>query len=177
MLDALVPRAYCSAYFRTFGIETIALRFGNVYGPLSQHKSSVVAKFTKHAIDGKPLEIYGNGMQTRDFIYSEDLTSAILKAATVAGVGGEIFQIATSRETNLRELTDALIIAFDRNGIKHPSVEFSEPRLGDVMRNFSDTSKAARLLNWQASTSLEHGLNATVAAILRYANRRHSGQD
>lgn len=77
----LAGEGYCSSYYRTFGIETIALRFGNVYGPGSTHKNSVVAKFIKQAMQGETLEIYGDGNQTRDFIYIDDLITAILKAA------------------------------------------------------------------------------------------------
>ena len=72
----LAGEAYCSAYYRTFGLKTIVLRFGNVYGPRSKHKSSVIAKFFKRALAGEPLEIYGDGNQTHDFIYIDDLLQA-----------------------------------------------------------------------------------------------------
>ncbi len=74
----LAGEGYCSAFFRTFGVKTIALRFGNVYGTLSKHKNSVVAKFLREAFAGNPLEIYGDGSQTRDFIYIDDLIQAII---------------------------------------------------------------------------------------------------
>jgi UDP-glucose 4-epimerase len=90
----LAGEAYCSAYARSFGVETVALRFGNCYGPLSSHKSSVVAKFTREAFAGKAWEIYGDGQQTRDFIFVEDIAAAIVAGATADGVGGEVFQIA-----------------------------------------------------------------------------------
>jgi UDP-glucose 4-epimerase len=77
----LAGEGYCSAYCRTFGLKTAALRFGNVYGPGSSHKSSVVAKFIKQAIQGEPCVIYGDGTQTRDFIFIDDLIQAILKVA------------------------------------------------------------------------------------------------
>ena len=73
----LSGEGYCSAYYRTFGIETVALRFGNVYGPRSGHKNSVVARFIKRASSGETLEIYGDGTQTRDFIYVGDLIRAV----------------------------------------------------------------------------------------------------
>src|SRR5215213_10847396 len=77
----LAGEGYCSAYFQTFGIETMALRFGNVYGPLSGHKNSVVARFIKRATGGEMLEIYGDGTQTRDFIYVDDLIRAVRLSA------------------------------------------------------------------------------------------------
>src|ERR687894_751298 len=105
----LAGEGYCSAYFRTFGVESVALRFGNVYGPLSGHKNSVVARFIKRATSGEVLEIYGDGTQTRDFIFVGDLISAVRLAASVEGVGGEVFQIATSAETTVQELKDTLL--------------------------------------------------------------------
>jgi UDP-glucose 4-epimerase len=153
----------CSAYFRTFGVETVALRFGNVYGPLSGHKNSAVAKFIRRAREGEVLEIYGDGTQTRDFIYVEDLIGAIRRAATVEDIGGEVFQIATNAETTVSEMVGKLIPALAEAGIPEPEVKKTAPRQGDVKRNFSDTSKAARLLGWRATTDLDAGLRKTVA--------------
>ncbi len=159
----LAGEGYCSAYFRTFGVETVALRFGNVYGPGSTHKSSAVAKFTKRAMGGEVLEIYGNGTQTRDFIYIEDLIRAVRLAATVDGVGGEVFQIATNAETSVQELIDMLIPVLATASIKDVEVRETESRQGDVQRNYSDTSKADRMLGWHADVGLEEGLQRTVS--------------
>ena len=158
----LSGEAYCSAFFRTFGVETVALRFGNVYGPLSTHKSSVIAKFIKRAMRGEVLEIYGDGTQTRDFIYVEDLIRTIRLAATVEGVGGEVFQIATNAETSVQEMVERLLPVLAAVGIEDMEVRQTAPRLGDVRRNYSDTSKAARMLGWRAEMSLEEGLRRTV---------------
>ncbi len=158
----LAGEGYCSAYFKSFGVETVALRFSNVYGPGSTHKSSVAAKFIKQALAGETLVIYGDGTQTRDFIYIDDLINALVLAATKPDIGGETFQIATSRETTLDEITELLIQAFEKQGIDRPKVEKREPRLGDVKRNFSDTSKARSVLGWQADTQLSFGLQKTI---------------
>ncbi len=158
----LAGEAYCSAYSRTFGIDTVVLRFGNVYGPGSGHKSSVVAKFIKQAFAGEPLEIYGDGGQTRDFIYIDDLVQAIRLAAREAGVGGEVFQIATSRETSVNELVTALVEVLREKGIEPPPVRHGDTRPGDVRRNYSDTTKAKHILGWTVSTSLDTGLRRTV---------------
>jgi UDP-glucose 4-epimerase len=158
----LAGEGYCSAYFRTFGIETVALRFGNVYGPLSGHKNSAVAKFIKRAMSGEVLEIYGDGTQTRDFIYIDDLIRAVRLSATVEGVGGEVFQIATNAETSVQELVDRLLPALAAAGIEDVEVRQTSPRLGDVMRNYSDTSKAARMLGWRSEVNLDEGLHRTV---------------
>jgi UDP-glucose 4-epimerase len=158
----LAGEGYCSAYFQTFGIETVALRFGNVYGPLSGHKNSVVARFIKRAREGEVLEIYGDGTQTRDFIYVDDLIRAVRLSATVDGVGGEVFQIATSAETTVQELTDRLLPALAATGIKDVEVRKTAARKGEVRRNYADTSKAQRMLGWKAEVGLDEGLRRTV---------------
>lgn len=159
----LAGEGYCSAYFQTFDIQTVALRFGNVYGPLSGHKNSVVARFIKRATGGEVLEIYGDGTQTRDYIFIGDLVRAIRLAATTEGVGGETFQIATNAETTVRELTDRLLPALAEAGVKDVEVRNTEARRGEVRRNFADTSKARRLLGWQPEMNLDEGLRQTVA--------------
>jgi UDP-glucose 4-epimerase len=158
----LAGEAYCSAYKHCFGIETVALRFGNCYGPLSTHKSSVVAKFIREAMQGQQWEIYGDGGQTRDFIYVEDIAEVILLGARARGVGGEIFQIATNSETTVLELARKLDDALRRNGITPKGIRHGEPRVGDAKRNYSDTSKARRMLGWSAQVNLDDGLNRTV---------------
>jgi UDP-glucose 4-epimerase len=158
----LAGEGYCSAYYRTFGIDTVALRFGNVYGPLSGHKNSVVARFIKRASNGEILEIYGDGTQTRDFIYVGDLIRAVRLAATVDGVGGEIFQVATSAETTVQELVDRLLPILAASGIKDVKVHNTEARRGEVRRNYADTSKAGRMLGWRTEVDLDEGLRRTV---------------
>ena len=158
----LAGEGYCSAYFRSFGVQTVALRFGNVYGPGSGHKSSVVAKFIRHAMKGEKLEIYGDGRQTRDFIFIDDLVRAVRLAATTDNVGGEAFQIATNAETTVGELVDILVPVMKHAGLPEVQVVHGEARTGDVMRNFSDTSKAAAKLGWHAEIDLPTGLGRTV---------------
>ena len=163
----LAGEGYCSAYKRTFGIDTVILRFGNVYGPGSLHKSSVVAKFIRQALRGEPLEIYGDGRQTRDFIYIEDLVGAVLLAATAKGIGGEAFQIATNRETTVGEMADLLAEEFKKQGVHDINRVNGEVRIGDVKRNFSDTNKAKTLLGWQPQIDLAVGLRRTIEYFIK----------
>lgn len=164
----LAGEGYCSAYHGTFDLDTVALRFGNVYGPRSGHKSSVVAKFIRRALEGKTLEIYGDGAQTRDFIHTDDLTRAIVLGATQSEVGGEIFQIATNSETTINELTDQILKALAEEADLHDvDVQHTEPRTGDVRRNYSDTSKAENRLGWTSEVALEEGLRRTVQSFVR----------
>ena len=162
----LAGEGYCSAYFHSFGVETVSLRFGNVYGEGSTHKASVVAKFIKQALAGETLEIYGDGSQTRDFIHISDLVRAIQAAALRPGIGGQTFQIATAAETTVGELTERLIAAMEAEGMNRPHVINGQTRTGDVARNFSDTTKAARMLDWRCKVVLDEGLRRTVRFFL-----------
>jgi UDP-glucose 4-epimerase len=163
----LAGEAYCSAYKRSFGIDTVALRFGNCYGPLSSHKGSIVAKFIREALAGQAWEIYGDGAQTRDFIFVDDIAEAIFCAGTTPDVGGEIFQVATNAETSVLELAQTLRGVLERNGVPTHGIRYAAPRVGDVKRNYSDTSKARRRLGWNAQVSLDDGLDRTVKWFLR----------
>jgi len=161
----LAGEGYCSAYYHTYGINTVALRFGNVYGPRSRHKSSVVAKFVRQALKGEVCEVYGDGSQTRDFIFIDDLAEAVIRACEYKG-GGEIFQIASSSELSLNELIEELQIVFEKETGRKMKVKHGAVRLGDVMRNYADTSKAKEMLGWQASTELSDGLRRTVLDLM-----------
>ena len=158
----LAGEGYCSAYYRTFNVETVALRFGNVYGPGSVHKASAVAKFIKRAIKGQTLEIYGDGGNTRDFIFIDDLLRAVILSAITPNIGGEIFQIATSKETSVSELVEKIVELLGIKGVQDLRLLNTEPMLGDVRRNFSDTTKALNILGWAALVDLDVGLEKTI---------------
>ena len=161
----LAGEGYCSSYFKTFAVDTVSLRFGNVYGPGSKHKSSVVAKFIRKAINGETLEIYGDGSQTRDFIYIDDLIDAVVNAANIPAIGGEVFQIASNKETTVSEMVGMLLPILKNEGVQIPEIINSEKRLGDVSRNYSDTSKANRILKWKPKVYLSEGLKKTVSSL------------
>ncbi len=152
--------AYLRAYCHMHGQETVALRFANAYGPWSAHKSSVVATFIKAYLGGVPLTIRGDGLQTRDFVHSEDVTAAVLAGldAPAAAVAGEVFQVGTGRETSLLELAALLFEVGGHDG----GIEFREPARGDVPRNVSDIEKASRVLGYSARVDLRSGLDRTL---------------
>jgi len=168
----LAGEGYCSTYFHTFDLKTVILRFGNVYGPGSGHKNSVIAKFIKQTLDGEASEIYGDGTQTRDFIYIDDLVDAIRKAAdpetlkphtsSLAKPWGETFQIATNKEHTVNEVAETLKNELALQHEIDMKIEYGEPRRGDVQRNYSDTSKAWNLLGWKAEIQLEEGIQKTL---------------
>lgn len=162
----LAAEGYCSAYFHSFGIHTVSLRFGNVYGPGSFQKNSVVAKFLRQVINSESHEIYGDGLQTRDYVYIEDLVEAISLASITPGIGGNVFQIATAKETSLIELVECLSEVLADFDLKMGEIIHSASRVGDAKRNFSDTSKALQLLGWSSKTPLKKGLFETVKYFL-----------
>jgi UDP-glucose 4-epimerase len=162
----LAGEAYGSAYKRAFNIDTVMLRFGNVYGPGSAHKSSVVAKFIRAALAQIPLEMHGDGSQTRDFIYIDDLVEAVMLAATAPAIGGEAFQIASGAETAIAELAVRLARTLERSGVRNVRAIRADTCAQGVKRNFSDTTKARVLLGWRPKVTLDEGLQRTVSYFL-----------
>ena len=158
----LAGEGYCQAYSCSFGLTTVILRFGNVYGPGSLGKESVVAKFFKRALAGLPVEIYGDGRQTRDYIYLYDLIDAIERASNTDLSGSNIFQIATSKETSLLELVEQIKITLKNHLGIDLKVNFTKPMVGDAIKNYADTTKAEKELGWKASTDLATGLASTL---------------
>ncbi len=161
----LAGEGYCSAYARTFGVGTVCLRFGNVYGPRSKKKSSVVAKFIRQALNGETCVIYGDGKQTRDFLYIDDLVRAVLLSME-KDVRGETFQIATGLERTVGEVALLIREELAKKGISM-EITYDRPRLGDVKRNFSDTSKAKAMLGWEIQMELEKGIQNTIEYFLQ----------
>jgi len=162
----LAGEAYCIAYSRSFGVPAVALRFGNVYGPLSKRKNSVVAKYIKDAMNGLPLEIYGDGKQTRDFIFIEDLVDAILLAAR-SSAAGEVFQIATHKETTVLEIAMELKCLFKKETGVDVDVVHGDALSGEVRRNCADISKARKVLGFEPRYDLATGLQKTLDYFLR----------
>lgn len=157
----LCGEAYCSVYFRSFGLEAVALRFGNVYGPRSAHKNSIVAKFIGHILRSEPLPIYGDGNQTRDFIYVEDLVEAIVKALETEKIGGEVFQIATQKEHTVFEIADVLNCLGREVLGRESEIVFEMERKGEVRRSFSDITKARLRLGFEPRYDVARGLEET----------------
>lgn len=152
----LAGEGYCLAYHGSWGLGTVVLRFANLYGPYSAHKSSVVAKFIKDIAAGGQITIHGDGQQTRDFIYVGDLCRAIALALE-SDVGGEVFQIATGVETSILELVQLI----QQIAGQDVAVEYEAARQGDIRKNYSGIDKVERLLKWIPALPLEQGLQHT----------------
>ena len=141
----------------------------------------MVAKFIRQAKNGETCEIYGDGNQSRDFIFIDDLINAIRKAANPTALspqplalspnmGGEIFQIATGKEHTVNEVKQIIKTQLKKNYAISMQFKYGQPRAGDVKRNFSDTSKALERLGWRAEVELSEGLRKTIEWFLDKAS-------
>lgn len=153
----LAGEAYCQAYAGSYGMHTVALRFANVYGPYSDHKKNAIPNFIRRSLTGESLEIFGDGSQTRDFIYVDDLCDGIFRSLTTEGAAGEVFQLATNVETSVTELAALIQKVTDST----TDLQFEPARTGEVYRSRADVSKANRILGFEPRVSLEEGLRRT----------------
>jgi len=155
----LAGEGYCSAFWGAYGLKTISLRFSNVYGPFSYHKGSVIAKFFRQMRSGSPLTIYGNGEQTRDFVFAEDLSKAITGALEAPLPFGGSIQLGTGSEISINHLVGKLRSLVGSG--KFPPVQFAPPRPGEVSRNFVSIARAKDCLGFSPVVDLETGLQRT----------------
>ena len=159
----LSSEALCSAFSGSYGLQTISLRFANVYGPRSNHKESVVAKFFRKALRNEELTIYGDGNQTRDFIYTDDICHAILLAINDKSTTG-VFQIGTGVEIKIINLAKQIKkIANSDSGIV-----LAPPRKGEIIRNYSCIDKAKKILGFEPQVDLNTGLAKTYDWFLEF---------
>ena len=158
----LAGEALCSAYYQSYGIKTVSLRFANCYGSFSKHKTSVINKFIHQFIHDRPITIYGDGKQTRDFIHANDICSAIhLCLSNPDKIAGEVFQIGSGIETSINQLTELLIQIIKTNAsTSHYKLErnYQPKRKGEIIRNYSDISKVKDILDFQVQIKLQDGL-------------------
>lgn len=151
----LCAEAYCHAYSKSYGINTVCTRFANVYGPYSQHKSGVINQFFKKITQDEPLIIYGDGSSTRDYIHVSDLCNGITRALLNDDVKNDVIHLASGRETSLRQLADLMIKVSGKTD--HP-VEYLDKRTGEVDRNFARYDYAKQVLGFEPQYQLEDGL-------------------
>jgi UDP-glucose 4-epimerase len=149
--------AYCSAFHGAYGMDAVAVRFSNAYGPRSSRKTNVIPLFIRKIMAGEPVTIYGDGTQTRDFVFVSDLANGLIRAAETPGVGGEIFQLASGVETRLNDLVKLLGEISGRE----PQVLHEPPRAGEIQRNYSLVDKARERLGHSPEVALGVGLRLT----------------
>ena len=152
----LAGEEYLATWNRLYGTSHVALRYGNVYGPRQDPhgEAGVVAIFFGRLAEGRAFTIFGDGRQTRDYVYVGDVVAATIAAA---GQAGGVFNVGTRRETSVLELADAC----RRVSGVDLEPDFAAPRLGELQRSFLDFSLAERELGWRPETDLDSGLAAT----------------
>jgi nucleoside-diphosphate-sugar epimerase len=158
----LVGEYYCQVFTRAYNLETVALRYFNVFGPRqdpSSEYSGVISRFSGALLSEARPVIYGDGEQTRDFTYIADVVRGNLLAATTTKGIGQVMNLARGERITLNELLETLKRITGRTEVE---VEYREPRAGDVRHSQADITRARELLGFEPQVGLEEGLRKTI---------------
>jgi len=169
-VSKLAAEHYCRAFTRVYGLETVSLRYFNVYGPRQDPKSqyaAVVPIFIRKLMAGEPPTVFGDGEQSRDFTYVEDVVAANIQAAEAPGAAGAVVNLGCGERHTLNEL---IALLQEMTG-RHVAPEYTEPRAGDVKHSQADVSRARELIGYDPRVSFEDGVQRT----LEWYKGRQSG--
>jgi UDP-glucose 4-epimerase len=160
-LQKLVAEQYCQMFTQLYGLETVTIRYFNVFGPRQDPGSpysGVISLFSTALLEGRQPVIYGDGEQTRDFTYVANVVDGVLRACEAAEASGEVINVATGGRISLNQLLETM------NRIVGTRIEaiHKEPRQGDVRDSQADIAKARRLLGYAPLVGLEDGLRRTL---------------
>jgi len=165
----LTSEYYLATFAQLFGLEAVALRYSNVYGPRQDPhgEAGVVAIFGKRLQAGEPITIYGDGEQTRDLVYVEDVAAVNLLAAerplpALSSLDARAYNIGTGLETSVNRLAELLAAAAGRSA----DIRWAPARAGEILRSALDVQKAERELGWRRQVSLPEGLARTLRWIV-----------
>jgi len=154
--------SYCRSFWRVYGLETVALRYFNVFGPrqdpLSQY-SAVIPKFITALLRGEGPVVYGDGEQSRDFTYIDNVVAANLSAASAKDASGKVINVANGERITLNQLLSELK---DLTGNQDVKAEYRETRVGDVRHSLADIAMARELLGYKSKVDLREGLQRTI---------------
>ena len=160
-VSKLAGEYYMRALAALRGFEAVAMRYANVFGPRQDPKSEagVVSIFVSRLLEDRPLTVFGNGLQTRDYVFVSDVARANVLASTAAvpsgdGIDATAFNIATAKQTNVLELAEMV------GGVmgQKPEIEFAPARAGELFRSSLDVSKARKVLGWKPEVGFDDGL-------------------
>ena len=160
-VSKLAGELYCRVFYDVYGLETVALRYFNVFGPRqdpASEYSAVVPKFITAFLSGEPPTIYGDGGQSRDFVYVDDVVEANLLAAGSSALGGKVFNVASGKGITINDLAWILgeITGADLEPVHAPPVP------GDIRESLADISKACGSLGYASKVGIREGLRKTV---------------
>jgi UDP-glucose 4-epimerase len=153
---------YCRVFTRVYGLETVSLRYFNVFGPrqdATSQYSGVFAKFIPAVLQDRVPTIHGDGLHSRDFTYVANVVAANLLACTAPGIGGEVFNVACGGRVTLNSLLEQI----NRVTGKKIAANHGEPRPGDIQHSQADIEKAANRMGYRPQVSFEEGLKKTIA--------------
>lgn len=161
-LQKLVAEQYCQMFTRLYGLDTVTIRYFNVFGPRqdpSSPYSGVISLFIRALVEGRQPTIYGDGEQTRDFTYVANVVDGVLRACTAPDASGEVINVATGGRISLNTLFNVV------KGLTGADVTpiYAAPRAGDVRDSQADIGKARRLLGYEPIVTFDQGLEQTVA--------------
>jgi nucleoside-diphosphate-sugar epimerase len=160
-LTKLAGEKYCVVFHRIYGLPAVCLRYFNVFGPRQDPYSpysAVISRFVEAALRGSRAIIYGDGEQSRDFTYVDDVVEANMLACMADGVGGMVFNVGTGERNTLNDLLSSLSAIVGRK----LEPEYSNARLGDVRHSQAGIEKARRFLGFEPKVGFEEGLERTV---------------
>jgi UDP-glucose 4-epimerase len=154
----LAGEGYAHAFAKTYGVRTVAIRFGNVYGPWCDRKRGVLNVFFESIHSGAPLIIYGDGSASRDYVHVDDISNALQLALEKDVPGGTVLHAASGVETTIRDLAD---LCRQAAGVPDHPIEYRPSRPGEVGRNFASYEQANRVLGYAPSVARETGIPRT----------------
>ncbi len=158
----LVGEYYCQVFTRVYGLETVSLRYFNVFGPRqdpgSQY-SGVVSRFISALSTGERPVIFGDGEQSRDFTYIDNVVAANLSAASAPNAAGKVINVANGQRVTLNELLNELKQLTGKTDV---TAEYRDPRVGDVRHSLADITMARELLGYESKVNLRDGLQRTL---------------
>jgi UDP-glucose 4-epimerase len=167
-VSKLAAERYCISCSKIYGLETVSLRYFNVFGPGQDPRSqyaAVVPRFITAIAAEKPILIYGDGSQSRDFTYVSNVVDANLLAAHAEAVSGTVINVATGTSTTVNELADLIGGVLDRRVLR----EFAPPRAAEIRASWAAVDSARKLLGWEPKVSLRDGLRLTADGLELHA--------
>lgn len=169
----LAAENYVRVFYENFDLETVCLRYFNVYGSRQAYNqySGVITLFLNYLEKNRPLTIFGDGNQTRDFVHVQDIAEANILATKTDGIAGEAFNIASGKPTTINQLANMLL---ELTGKTENKIRYSKPRKGDIKHSFADISKAKNKLGYKPKISLKDGLSKLLKehGFKKYRKRR-----
>ncbi len=164
-VSKLAAESYTRAFYKTYGLDTVALRYFNVYGPrqsfdIQSGYGGVITLFLNRLIKNMELVIYGDGEQTRDFVYIQDVVEANMLALNTKSAAGESFNIGSGGRTTVNQVAQTIKNSLNRNEIKKV---YADPRPGEVKHAYADINKAIKMLNYSPRFSFAQGIADLIA--------------